>query len=252
MPKVSCIMPTRNRRAFVSQAIKYFLRQDYSNKELVVVDDGDDAVADLIPRSPLFQYIRLSAQHSIGVKRNLACEAARGEVLLTWDDDDWYSSDRVTYQVQPLLQGRADVTGLGNTLMLSLPAGKFWACSPSLYDHMFFQGVHGGTLTFWRESWQQGARFASSSLAEEVPVQQALMRQGARQEKLSNQGKFIYIRHGANAWRFIAGEFLDRSAWSQVATPSFIPEEDLEYYGLARAGGIDGGGSAIPVASMVA
>jgi glycosyltransferase involved in cell wall biosynthesis len=42
-------MPTRNRRRFVSQAIGYFLRQDYPNKELVVVDDGEDAVANLIP-----------------------------------------------------------------------------------------------------------------------------------------------------------------------------------------------------------
>ncbi len=249
--KVSCIMPTRNRRPFVPQAIKYFLRQDYSNKELVVVDDGDDAVADLIPRSPLFQYIRLSARHSIGVKRNLGCEAAKGEILLTWDGDDWYSRDRITYQIQPLLAGRADVTGLGNTLMLSLPAGEFWACSPSLYDQMFFQGITGGTLTFWRESWQQGAKFASSSLAEEVSVQRALMRQGATLEKLPNEDKFIYIRHGANAWRFVTGEFLDRSGWSQVATPSFIPEEDLKYYGLARADGKDGSCRAFPVASIV-
>jgi hypothetical protein len=249
--KVSCIMPTCNRRTFVSQAIKYFLRQDYPNKELIVVDDGDDTVADLIPRSPLFQYIGLSSRHSIGVKRNLASEAAMGDILLTWDDDDWYSPDRITYQVQPLLQGRADATGLGNTLMLSLPAGEFWSCSPSLYDHMFFQGIHGGTLTFWRESWRQGARFASSSLAEEVPVQQALMRQGARLEKLPNQGRFIYIRHSANAWRFVTGEFLDRSGWSQVATPSFIPEEDLKYYGLAKAGSIDGSRRVLPVASTV-
>ena len=251
VPKVSCVMPTHNRREFVSQAIKYFLRQDYANKELIVVDDGDDAVADLVPSTPLFQYIRLSARHSIGVKRNLAGEAARGEILLTWDDDDWYSPDRISYQVQPLLTGRAEVTGLGNTLMLSLPEGEFWACSPTLYDHMFFQGIHGGTLTFWRDSWQQGARFASSSLAEEVPVQQALMRQGARLEKLANQGKFIYIRHGSNAWQFVTGKFLDRSGWSRAEVPPFVPEEDLKYYGLARTEGIAGNGRGSRVVSTV-
>ena len=35
---VSCIMPTYDRRKFVPQAIKYFLRQDYQNTELIVLD----------------------------------------------------------------------------------------------------------------------------------------------------------------------------------------------------------------------
>jgi len=36
-PLVSCIMPTANRRAFVPHAIRYFLRQDYAQRELVVL-----------------------------------------------------------------------------------------------------------------------------------------------------------------------------------------------------------------------
>jgi glycosyltransferase involved in cell wall biosynthesis len=48
-PVVSCIMPTFNRRRFISQAINYFLRQDYTSKELIVVDDGTEVVKDLIP-----------------------------------------------------------------------------------------------------------------------------------------------------------------------------------------------------------
>jgi glycosyltransferase involved in cell wall biosynthesis len=233
-PLVSCAMPTHNRRRFVPQAISYFLRQDYPNKELTVVDDGTDPVAELVPRGRGIQYIRLSTRHSIGVKRNLAAEAARGEILLTWDDDDWYAPDRISYQVRPLLEGRAEVTGMGNTLMLSLSTGEFWACTPYLYDHMFFQGIHGGTLTFWRELWQQGARFANASLAEEVAVQQALQRRGARLEKLPNQGAFIYVRHDANAWKFKAGEFLDQNGWRLVEPPSFMPEEDLAFYGVSR------------------
>lgn len=47
---ISCLMPTYNRRAFVPQAVDYFLRQDYPSRELIVVDDGTDPVEDLIPR----------------------------------------------------------------------------------------------------------------------------------------------------------------------------------------------------------
>ena len=77
-PLVSCIMPTRNRRALVGQAIAYFLRQDYPRKELIVVDDGDDCIVDLMPPDPRVQYLRLERRTSVGAKRNLACAGARG------------------------------------------------------------------------------------------------------------------------------------------------------------------------------
>ena len=51
-PLVSCIMPTYNRRHFVPRAIRSFLRQDFPHKELVIVDDGAEAVGDLVPVDP--------------------------------------------------------------------------------------------------------------------------------------------------------------------------------------------------------
>jgi hypothetical protein len=42
-------MPTTNRSRFVPQAIRYFLAQNYANKELIIVDDGEEAVGDLVP-----------------------------------------------------------------------------------------------------------------------------------------------------------------------------------------------------------
>ena len=59
VPLVSCIMPTYNRRAFVPYAINYFLRQDYENKELLIVDDGTDPVKDLVPADKQIRYIRI-------------------------------------------------------------------------------------------------------------------------------------------------------------------------------------------------
>jgi hypothetical protein len=52
-------MPTYNRRHFVPRAIEYSLRQDYPNKELIVVDDGHESVSDLVPNSDRIRYIRL-------------------------------------------------------------------------------------------------------------------------------------------------------------------------------------------------
>jgi O-antigen biosynthesis protein len=78
-------MPTRNRRKFVSQAIWYFLRQDYAERELIIVDDGQDRIEDLIPADERIQYLRSDQPISLGKKLNLACEIGRGDLIAHWE-----------------------------------------------------------------------------------------------------------------------------------------------------------------------
>src|SRR5574341_607392 len=111
-PLVSCIMPTANRRRFVPRAVEQFLRQDYPEAELLILDDGDDPIEDLVPPGANIRYLRLPARLALGAKRNLACEQARGELILHWDDDDWMAPHRVRYQVETLLEQGAEICGL--------------------------------------------------------------------------------------------------------------------------------------------
>ena len=55
---VTCIMPTADRRAFVPRAIELFLRQDYPRAELLILDDGADAIEDLVPVCDRIRYVR--------------------------------------------------------------------------------------------------------------------------------------------------------------------------------------------------
>jgi glycosyltransferase involved in cell wall biosynthesis len=123
---VSCIMPTCNRRAFVPQAIQYFLRQDYADRELIVVDDGTDAVMDLIPPDTRIRYVQLGKKQALGPKRNLACQEARGETVVHWDDDDWMANWRLSYQVTNLLKERADICGLDKPLYYDPASDQAW------------------------------------------------------------------------------------------------------------------------------
>jgi hypothetical protein len=58
IPQISCLMPTADRRAFVPLAIRYFLAQDYPEKELIIVDDGADSVADLVPDDAAYSRLK--------------------------------------------------------------------------------------------------------------------------------------------------------------------------------------------------
>ncbi len=63
------------------RAIEYFLRQDYANMELVIVDDGTDPVGDLMPRDERIRYIRLTNRLTVKAKHNRACKQARGDII---------------------------------------------------------------------------------------------------------------------------------------------------------------------------
>ena len=144
-------MPTYNRREFVPHAIRYFLRQDYENKELIVVDDGEDSIQDLIPDIEIIRYYRLDRKITLGAKLNLACEYASGTIIANWDDDDWYAPGRLTYQTNALESADIDVCGINKLLYYDLRR------------HVAYRYVYppdqriwllGSSLCFQKQTWQ--------------------------------------------------------------------------------------------------
>jgi glycosyltransferase involved in cell wall biosynthesis len=100
---VSCVMPTYNRREFIPLAIRSYLHQDWPEKELIVVADGED-VTDLFVGVPNVTYLFRDEHESLGRKKNLGNEFASGEIIAHWDDDDWSGPGRLTDQVNRILE----------------------------------------------------------------------------------------------------------------------------------------------------
>jgi hypothetical protein len=116
-PLVTCIMPTWNRGKFVPAAIACWMEQTYQNKELLIIDDGDEPVRKLVPKVPGIRYVRLKEKLTTGAKRNRCCELAKGEIICHFDDDDWSAPDRIADQVARLQETGLPMTGY-STLFL--------------------------------------------------------------------------------------------------------------------------------------
>jgi glycosyltransferase involved in cell wall biosynthesis len=230
VPLVSCIMPTANRRAFVALALEHFRAQDYRPAELIVVDSGDDAVADLCAGAAGVRYVRAARGASIGSQRNMACVEATGEIIVHWDDDDWYGPQRLRRQVEPIASGRADVTGLESRYVWNLTDGSFWTLSEELHRRMFVGNVHGGTLAYRRALLGRGLRYDDISLAEDAALLTRMIGSGARLERVANEGAFVYVRHGRNAWRFDAGTFLGARGWARTDPPPGMSARTVDRY----------------------
>lgn len=233
-PLVSCLMPTRDRAELALQSIRLFQAQDYEPRELLVVDDGEDDLAARLPDDPRIRYIRGPRGESIGAKRNRACAEARGAFFAQWDDDDWYAPRRLSAQLGPLVEGRADVTGLRARTFFELEAWRFWTISEGLHRRLFRENLHGGTLAFARRVWDRLAQYPPASLAEDAAFLARARARGARLERIDGEELFIYLRHGRNAWRFACGKFLDPAGWSTVPEPP-LPPADRAFYAARSA-----------------
>ena len=152
-PLVSCIMPTADRRALVPQAIRHFLRQDYPSRELIIVDDGPDNISDLVPKDERIRYTRLTRRLSMGAKHNIACEMARGEVIVHWDDDDWNAERRLSYQLSELLSHSPDTLwGLSRVLFYEPHRNRAWEY---IYPSGARPWVLGATFCYFKRFWEQ-------------------------------------------------------------------------------------------------
>lgn len=152
MPRATCLMPTRNRRAFVRIGIELFRRQTFRDVELLIVDDGDDPVADIATGDERIRYIRLPSRLNIGAKRNLGCREARGESIVHWDDDDWSGPERVAQQVAALDGSGADICGLDSLIYWDPAADRAWRYTYPLNRKPW---VAGNTLCYRRSFWER-------------------------------------------------------------------------------------------------
>jgi len=100
-PTVSIIMPVYNGSLYIRPAIESVLNQDFSDFELIIVNDGStDETAEIV-RSYTDSRIILINQENQGVARSLnnALKSARGKYIRRHDADDVSMNDDLQVQV---------------------------------------------------------------------------------------------------------------------------------------------------------
>jgi glycosyltransferase involved in cell wall biosynthesis len=145
-------MPTANRQKYIPLAIDYFLNQSFRDAELVIIDDGKESIKPLLPdHRRISYYFYPESLGTIGVKRNIACEKAKGEVIMHWDDDDYYGYEWIRKSLSALENSGADICGLNKILFYSPVAGKFWDYIDTENERPWLSGA---TMTYLKSFWK--------------------------------------------------------------------------------------------------
>src|SRR6185295_1641910 len=104
-PKISILMPTYNRGAFIGETIESILNQTYQNWELIIVDDGSDDDTEEVISQVKDQRIRFYKAGRIAINgkiKNIGLEMAKGELIAFIDSDDLWAETKLEKQVAAL------------------------------------------------------------------------------------------------------------------------------------------------------
>lgn len=163
-PLISCITPTYNRKKFLRRSIANFLEQDYPNKEMIILDDSPEPMSDpVLGKNPYLHYFYLQVKKNVGQKRNLACDLAKGEIIIHWDDDDWYAKDWIRRQVEALQLSQAEITGLDKIYFYKPQKQQAWEY---IYPSEEKPWVYGATLAYWKRVWEKN-KFSEIQMGED-------------------------------------------------------------------------------------
>ena len=135
---VSVITPTYNRAGFLKKALTYVRSQDYKNIEWLIIEDGQQET-ELFDgmNDKNISYERLNKKVSIGEKRNMLIEKARGEVIVQFDDDDYYAPNYISTMLAALATRDADLINLRGWFLYDIRSSFF-----GYWDLMEKEGPH--------------------------------------------------------------------------------------------------------------
>jgi glycosyltransferase involved in cell wall biosynthesis len=88
MTKISVIVPTYNRPAFLERALSSIDAQTFQDFEVIVVNDGGSPVSEVTKRHDKVMLIEHTKNKGLAAARNTGIKAATGEYICFLDDDD--------------------------------------------------------------------------------------------------------------------------------------------------------------------
>lgn len=104
MPRVSVVIPTRNRPAFLADALRSVVGQDYRDLDIIVVDDASEDSEEnerVIARfgRPVRHIVR-DTRGGPSVSRNVGIRASDAEYIAFLDDDDIWLPSKLRRQIE--------------------------------------------------------------------------------------------------------------------------------------------------------
>jgi hypothetical protein len=160
-PTVSCITFADRFCEFFEQSLRYFLRQDLVEKELLVVTQTDTRIKEENVQIDAVRFLYFSQGVSRQDQWGGALESCRGRYIAMWDCRDWIGSARLSSQVRQLMEAKIGVCVAREVACYSPRAARAWIldetmhswlCRKTLIFDRLFPGVEPQSLAIVMEN----------------------------------------------------------------------------------------------------
>lgn len=156
---ISVIMPVYNARRYICQAVESILNQNFSDIELIMIDDaGTDGSIELVQNTyadKRIKYIKNEMNRGIAYSRNIGLEIAKGEYIAFMDDDDVAPLNRLQAEIE-YLEHHPDIDAIGGRYCVINEEGEIIRYSDDTLQNpkfikaclMFFDPLGNGSMLF--------------------------------------------------------------------------------------------------------
>lgn len=157
-PLLSIVIACYNDAAYIEQAVSSALNQTYSNKEVLVVDDGSNIETKAVLKKLESKITKLITQENQGqsVARNNGVRKAKGEYILNLDSDDFFEISFCEKAIRKFEEDNeiAIVTCNVNRFNTSGNIDVFFPNGGSLNNFLFSNSAMGSSM-FKRKDWER-------------------------------------------------------------------------------------------------
>ena len=228
--RLSCLLPTARRPQWVKMVLRMLAEQTVKPWEVVIVNSGE-------PITGLPAYAREVKAWKKGFpdQNGQSVLEARGDIMMMLDDDDYYAPTRIERQLEPILAGRATVTGMKMYYYVEVPAMRWYhrltpvprdPGVPKGWNTPFFEG----SLCFHRSVLRH---FTVHELTRiwRTPMCLKLAEVGEKIEVIPNQNAIIRVQHteGSTGEKNCYTRTFDPATWAKTTAPD-LPKYIMDFW----------------------
>ncbi len=185
---VSIIVPSYNHKKHLSELLKSIELQTYTNRELIIIDDGstDGSVSYLESVKDKYNFKLISKKNEgLCATINQGLAQAGGEYIVIIASDDFMPSNRLNEQVRELSASFFDAIAGGMTLVseeskvlryvLPLKNGEVF------FDEMLYKNlIYAPTVMFKAEAFKKFGHYNSQHVIEDYSMWLRILSKGGR------------------------------------------------------------------------
>ena len=218
-PKVSIILPARNEEEFIGKCLDSLIEQDYTNYEIIVVDDSsDDATGKIISEyaKKNSKIISVSAQIKPDgwMGKNWACmegyKKATGELLLFTDADTKHSQNVISLAVSHLLSCNLDAL----SAIPKMRTMDFWTSITlpmiSTFLHTRFSAIRVND-----PSKKTAYFFGSFFIIKQKTYKEVGMHEGVKHEIIEDGALGKKVKQSGHKMKMTRGDHLIEAVWAR-------------------------------------